>query len=165
MLRPGGLLISCEWGQDVTFHPDWANNGDPALHVPNAQVFFNAVAQAFQSVRNIPPIASRIPSLLESSPLFENVTPRVFYMPIGPWPDGMQDMNGQEMGRAYRASLRRYADSVKHLLYEAGWSRNNVEVLVQAFKEELTRVGGHVGGLVSSVYTVHARRVQGVDVV
>lgn len=58
------------------------------------------------------------------------------------------------LGRAFRASMLRYADSVKPLLREAGWTEEEVTELVEGYVHEIKTVRG----MVCVLHTVHARK-------
>ncbi|GLB44451.1 putative methyltransferase domain containing protein [Lyophyllum shimeji] len=150
ILRPDGLFLSCEWGRHSAFHP--AFNLDPEVHAPAACHFFEVLGKALDTCRGIQPIASRVPSFLRNSGCFKNIESRCFYMPIGPW---HAEPEMKLLGRAFRASLLRYADSVKPLLLEAGWSEEEVLQIIGAYIHELKTVHGMVGVM----HTVHARRL------
>jgi len=150
LLRPGGLFISCEWGRYPSFHPSFVAN--PEMHTPGVHRFFRVLNGALDSL-GIRPLASRIPALLEDSGFFTDITPQRFYMPIGPLRS--DPVWKQEMGKAFRAALRRYAESVKPLLLESGLSSEEVEDIVQDYKHELKTIRG----MVSELHTVWAHRI------
>ncbi|KAG6908717.1 hypothetical protein DXG01_003562 [Tephrocybe rancida] len=150
ILRPGGLFISCEWGRYPAFHPSLAL--EPTEHTPGACQFFDTLTRALDVCRGIQPIAGSIPGVISGEGNFRDVTQRCYYMPIGPW---HADPEMKELGRAYRAALIRYVDSVKPLLAEAGLTHEQVGTLVHGYLHELRTVRG----MVSVLHTVHARRV------
>ena len=149
ILRPGGLFTSCEWGRYPAFHPSF--NLHPAYHVPGICRFFEILHKALDMCRGIQQLAPSIPSLLVASGLFTEITPQIYYMPIGPW---HTDFNMQRLGRAYRATLLRYADSMRPLLMEAGWTDGELDDIIGGYVHDLKTVRG----LVSVYHTVHARK-------
>jgi SAM-dependent methyltransferase len=150
VLRPGGLFLSCEWVRSPNFHPTFSIN--LPSHVPGACQFYDALARALDICRGIQPIASRIPLFLNSSELFANITTSCYHMPIGPWHD---NPSMKMLGRAFRASLLRYTDSVRPLFQEAGYSEAEIDDITGAYIHELKTVRGMVG----TFHTVHARRL------
>lgn len=151
VLRPGGLFLSCEWEQSQpVFHPTF--QVDLPSSVPGACHFYDTLTRALDICRSIQPIASHVPMFIDSSDLFTDITASCYYMPIGPWHD---DPSMKMLGRAYRASLLRYIDSVKPLLREAGYSEAEIDEITGAYIHELKTVRG----MVSSFHTVHARRL------
>ncbi|KAG6852854.1 hypothetical protein C0991_008575, partial [Blastosporella zonata] len=132
ILHPGGLFISCEWGRYPSFHP--ALGLDPVEHAPGACHFFDTLTRALDVCRGIQPIAGTIPALLEGSGIFRDINQLCYYMPIGPW---HADPQMKVLGRAFRASLVRYADSVKPLLAEAGLSGEQVSAIVGDYVHDL----------------------------
>ncbi|KAG6844102.1 hypothetical protein H0H87_009777 [Tephrocybe sp. NHM501043] len=154
ILRPGGLFISYEWGRYPAFHPDFhpSLHLNPAEHTPGVCHFFDTLIRALDECRGIRPIAGTIPALLGESGAFRDVTQRCYYMPIGPW---HPDPQMKHLGRAFRAALVRYADSVKPLLVENGLTEEQVGAIVHEYVHELKTVRG----MVSVLYTVHAHRI------
>lgn len=150
VLRPGGLFLSCEWERWPTFYPSLVVH--PPSRVPGACHFYDTLIKALDICRGIQSIASRIPSLVNDSNLFSDITASCHYMPIGPWQDGP---SRKMLGRAYRASVLRYIDSVKPVLREAGYSEAEIDEIAGAYIHELKTVRGMVGTL----RVVHARRL------
>lgn len=150
VLRPGGLFLSCEWERWPTFHPTFA--GYRPSHVPGACQFYDMLTRALDICKGIQPIASRVPSFVDSTNLFTDITSSCYYMPIGPWHD---DPSMKMLGRAFRASLLRYIDSVRPLLLEAGYSEADIDRITGAYIHELKTVRGMVGAF----HTVHAQRL------
>jgi SAM-dependent methyltransferase len=150
VLRPGGLFLSYEWERSPTFHPTLEVH--LPSHVPGACQFYDTLTRALDTCRGIQPIASRVPLFVNNSGLFADITISCYYMPIGPWHD---DPSMKMLGRAFRASLLRYIDSVKPLLREAGYSEAEIDDITGAYIHELKTVRG----MVSTLHTVHARRL------
>ncbi|KAG6849012.1 hypothetical protein H0H93_011995 [Arthromyces matolae] len=150
VLRPGGLFLSCEWGWYPSFHP--ALGLDPSEHAPGISGFFDALNQALDTFCGLQPIAGTVPQLLTESGYFMNITPSLHYVPVGAW---HTDLEMQSLGRAFRATLVRYADSVKPLLRDAGWTEVQIGGVMEAFLHDLRTVRG----LVAVFHTVHARRL------
>lgn len=61
----------------------------------------------------------------------------------------------RSIGRACHAAQEQYASSVRQLLVDAGWTEDEVNELVMDYFLEMNSTRG----LVSTLYTVHARRV------
>ncbi|KAF8056042.1 S-adenosyl-L-methionine-dependent methyltransferase [Lyophyllum atratum] len=150
VLRPDGLFLSCEWGRYPAFHPRFRLI--PEVHAPSACHFFDVLGKALDGCRGIQPIATDISAFLRDSGRFKNIESRRFYMPVGPW---HVEPEMKLLGRAFRASLLRYADSVKPLLLEAGLSEEEVRHIIDAYVHELKTVSG----MVSVLHTVHAQRL------
>lgn len=146
VLRPGGLFLSCEWGRGPAFDPSY-----PSSPIPGLCHFFEVLTKALDVCRGIQPIASVVPSFINHSGLFTEITTYRYYVPIGPW---HWDERMRRLGRAFRAAHLRYADSVKPLLTEAGWTEGEITDIVDEFIHELKTVRG----LVSVYHVAHARR-------
>ncbi|KAF5376694.1 hypothetical protein D9615_007865 [Tricholomella constricta] len=150
ILRPGGLFLSCEWGRYPAFHP--ALDLDPEVHAPGVCHFFEVLGKALEARCGIQPLASRIPAFLGNSGYFTNITPQCFYMPVGPW---HAEPQMKLLGRAFRATLLRYADSVKPLLLEAGCTEEEMLHIIGGYVHELKTVRG----MVCVLHTVYAHRL------
>lgn len=148
VLRPGGLFISYEWGRYPAFHPSVTDRPP----IPGVDRFFEVLTKALEICGDIHPIASHIPSYLINSGHFEDISPDFFYMPVGPWQDNDEL---KMLGRAFRASLLRYANSVRPLIHEAGWTEEEVAEITGDYIHEMKTVRG----MVCRLHTVHARRV------
>ncbi|KAI0744450.1 S-adenosyl-L-methionine-dependent methyltransferase [Earliella scabrosa] len=146
VLRRGGLFVSCEWGR----FPALADGGDVAARAPHACAFFTAVRETLRDRRGIQPIAPHIPRLLEDSGYFTQVVPRRYLMPIGDW---HTDPDLQEIGREYRDLMEVYARSMRAVLSEGPWAAH-ADALIHNYIDEIWSVNG----LVSTCFTVHARR-------
>lgn len=150
VLRPGGLFLSCEWDRSVAFHPSL--NISAPVRVPRTCKFFDVLTHALYAA-GIQPVASSIPFILEGSGHFTDVIPRCFYMPIGPW---HSDPRMRRLGRAFRAALVRYADSVRPMLLDdTRWTKEELDEIIGGYIHELKTVRG----MVSIYRTVHARKV------
>ncbi|KAG6901202.1 hypothetical protein C0995_015449 [Termitomyces sp. Mi166 len=150
VLRPNGLFISYEWGRYPACHPSLRLR--PSERAPGLCAFFDVLTQALDMCRGIKPIAGTVPDLLSAAGCFRDIAVRVYYMPIGPW---HSDPRMKDLGKAFRAVLVRYADSVKPLLREAGLTEEQVEAIVAAYLHDLRTVSG----LVADLHTVHARKI------
>lgn len=150
VLRPGGLFLSYEWGRYPAFLPELSLN--PLEHVPGVCHFFDVLTRALDDCRGIRLQAIDVPIFIRSSGRFTDISIRQFYMPVGPWQEGSEM---KALGRAFRASLSRYADSVKPLLQEAGFTEREVTEIVHGYIHELKTVRG----MVCILHTVHARKL------
>ncbi|KAG6879313.1 hypothetical protein C0992_003640 [Termitomyces sp. T32_za158] len=150
VLRPNGLFVSYEWGRYPAFHPAMGLN--PSEHAPGVCQFFAALTQALAVCRGIQHVAGTLPALLTAAGCFRDVTARQYFVPIGPW---HEDPRMKEIGRGFRATLSRYADSVKPLLMDAGWTEEEVAAIAQAYLHDLRTVPG----LVAVLHTVHAQKI------
>lgn len=124
----------------------------PLERAPGVCQFFDALNRALDVCRGIQPVAGTVPALLADAGCFRDVTALLYYMPIGPWHG---DPWMKELGKGFRATLVRYADSVKPLLLEAGWTEVQVAEIVAAYLHDLRTVPG----LVAVLHTVHAQRI------
>lgn len=127
-----------------------ADGSDVAARAPHACAFFNAVQETLCDRRGIQPVAPLIPHLLQASGYFTHVVPRRFHMPIGDW---HTDPQMREMGREYRELVEMYARSMRAVLLEGMWAPQ-ADTLIHNFIDEIRLVRG----MVSTVFTVHARR-------
>ncbi|KAK0467097.1 S-adenosyl-L-methionine-dependent methyltransferase [Desarmillaria tabescens] len=150
ILRPGGIFVSGEWGQHPTIHPSY--NLDPASQTPSFCHFFQLLRDALAR-RGIPQnVPGTVHSLLQSSGGFFEVTPQTHYFPVGPW---SSDHAIQRIGRAFRAVLSRYMDSVRPVILELGVNASDLDDLYAGARAEI----GRAQGLVAVYYSVHARRI------
>ncbi|KAJ7457052.1 S-adenosyl-L-methionine-dependent methyltransferase, partial [Mycena latifolia] len=151
LLRPGGLFLSGEWGRYAAFHPAFAPR-TPATHAPALSTFY-AHLYAALSARRIPPISPPIAPLLAQTHAFDEIVPREYYMPLGPWhPDPAM----KQLGRAFRVVFLRYTASVRPMLAESGVA--SPEELADVY-ERVEREVRTVAGLVAVFHTVHARKI------
>ncbi|KAG5730856.1 hypothetical protein E4T56_gene16177 [Termitomyces sp. T112] len=150
VLRPNGLFISCELDGYPTFQS--ALRVNPRELAPGAYTFFDVLTHALNVCRGIQPIAGTLPALLEAAGCFRDITADLYYLPIGLW---HHDQRMKDIGRAFGATLVRYADSVKPLLLEAGLTEEQVATITAAYVHDLSTVPG----LVVVLHTVHARRI------
>jgi len=148
ILRPGGLFVSYEMGSYPVLHPYY--NLDARTLLPAATRFFGVVNEALQR-RGIGCIAPTVPDLLSSSGSFTDITPQQFYMPIGPWP---ADPRMKSIGRAFRATLRKYTEAVRPMLIREGWADGELNQIIDDYLHETMVMRGMVG----VCYTVHARK-------
>ncbi|KAF9472630.1 S-adenosyl-L-methionine-dependent methyltransferase [Pholiota conissans] len=150
VMRPGGLFVSYEWSPYPAFDPSMPRN--PAEHAPASTRFHEAINTAL-AMRGLSLLGSRVPTVLANLPSsFTDITPRVYCVPIGTWP---ANPPMRSAGRTCRTALERYTSSIRPLLVEGGWSDEDVDDLVADYLSEIN----NVRGLVSVLYTVHARRV------
>lgn len=149
VLRPGGLFLSCEWNRHMAFHPELQQV--PSVDAPAAVRFMDAITDALAS-RGIQPIADQIPTFLEDSGYFTQITVGKKYIPLGDWPS---DLAFKSIGADCLKMHERYADSCKPLLLEVGWGEVASERLITDYIEEICSVSG----LVDIIFTVHARRI------
>ncbi|KAG6826942.1 hypothetical protein H0H92_013819 [Tricholoma furcatifolium] len=155
VLKPGGLLTWCEWARSPTFHPHFYPSLGPDLqvHAPGLCHFFDVLARALDTCRGIQPVTAALPGLIAEAGCFVDITPMVYYVPIGPW---HSEPVMKALGRAFRAIMVRYADSTKPLLTEAGCTPQQIDAIVEGYMDDLMTIRG-----LSAVYhTVHARRAE-----
>lgn len=96
-------------------------------------------------------LASRVPGFLRDVGEFTDITDRAYHVPIGPWP---ADPALRELGILCLQAQEQYARSIRPLLTESGWAEE-FDNLVADYIQEIN----NVPGLVSILYTVHARRL------
>ncbi|CDO76333.1 hypothetical protein BN946_scf184795.g4 [Trametes cinnabarina] len=147
ILRRGGLFVSIEWGR----FPAMEDGSDVAIRAPRAYAFFSAIRETLRVRRGIEPIASSIPRFLEETRQFTDIQTQRFQAPIGEWPT---DPARKEMGREFREMMILYANSMKAVLQEGPFT-----LLADALVEGYIRDISSVPGIVSTCFTVHARRV------
>lgn len=146
VLRPGGLFVSYEWSPYPAFDSSY-----PKVDAP-ASARLHAAVNAALAGRGLHPLASSIPNILAGVDAFTDISPKVYYVPIGAWPanDTMR-----HIGKECRMAQEKYASSVTPLLIEAGLKEDEVGKLVADYISEINSVRG----LVRVLHTVHARRV------
>ncbi|KDR78240.1 hypothetical protein GALMADRAFT_138359 [Galerina marginata CBS 339.88] len=150
VLRPGGLFVSYEWAPYPAFDPSLQR--DLAIYAPASFRFHDAINTALLQRRGLHPIAAQIPSFLASAGVFAEISAGQHYIPIGAW---SADPSLQSIGTACLEANERYASSVKPLLCDSGWTDAEAESMLTDFIREIRTMNG----LVSVLYTVHARRV------
>lgn len=148
ILRPGGLFLSAEWGRYPAFHPSF--DLDPAEHAPALCRFFGAMNSALAH-RGIFPVASMVPSWLNSTGRFIDITPRVYYFPIGSW---HIDPLLKRVGNVLQSILLRFSESARVFLLDSGL----VEAQVDAMHSDLEHELHSIEGLVAVFHTVHATK-------
>ncbi|KAI9058673.1 S-adenosyl-L-methionine-dependent methyltransferase [Trametes sanguinea] len=147
ILRRGGLFVSCEWGR----FPAMEDGSDVAIRAPRAYAFFSAIRETLRVRRGIEPVASRIPHFLEETGQFTDIETQRFQAPVGEWPT---DPARREMGREFREMMILYARSMRAVLREGPFA-DHADALVQGYIRDISTVSG----IVSTCFTVHARRI------
>jgi len=141
VLRPGGLFLSCEWEREIIFHPDRPEASGTTLH-PTASAYFYHVLNTALANQGIQTVINQIPSYIRDTGAFHGITPSLFYVPVGTWPE---DAAMRDLGRRFLASQSRYAENMKPFLLQMGYAQEFVEGLVQNFISELETKEGLVG--------------------
>ncbi|KAF7369788.1 Secondary metabolism regulator laeA [Mycena venus] len=150
-LRPRGLFLSGEWVRYPSVHSAYAPR-TPATHTPAFTAFFGHLHAALVT-RGLHPVAPPIASLLAHTGAFDEITPREYYMPLGPWhPDPVM----KSLGRAFRAAFLRYMESVRPMITDSGVVP--VEELDDVYADVKQEVR-HVEGLLCVFHSVHARKI------
>lgn len=148
VLRPGGLFLSGEWDPLPAFNTIIQR---PNEVLPATYNFNHMVKQTMHQRFGMVPVGLLIPSWLEQSGQFENITPEVHFVPIGDWPQNPMD---QTLGIDMRIILVRYGDNMVPMLKEAGYKDEYLENMLRAYVHELHTVPG----LMAVYRTVHATR-------
>jgi hypothetical protein len=133
ILQPGGLFISNELGSYPMFHPFF--NLTTRTHLPGATRFFNVVNVALRT-RGIQCIVPAVSDLLAGCGSFTDITPQHFHMPVVPW---HPNPHMQSLGMAFRAALRKYTESVRPMLSQAGWADWAMDQIINDFLHETMR--------------------------
>ncbi|KAH9886678.1 S-adenosyl-L-methionine-dependent methyltransferase [Cubamyces lactineus] len=147
ILRRGGLFVSCEWSRV----PAMADGSDITLRAPRTHDFFAAVRDTLQMSRGITSVARHIPHFLEETRQFTNIEAKRFHAPIGDWPS---DPEMKAMGREFREMMIVYARSMKEVLLGGPYAAD-AEELTQGYLHDIHTIPG----IVSTCFTVHARRI------
>ncbi|KAJ6578742.1 S-adenosyl-L-methionine-dependent methyltransferase [Mycena vulgaris] len=151
LLRPRGLFLSGEWGRYPAFHPSFAPR-TPTTHAPALTAFFGHLHAAL-AARGLHPVFPPVAPLLAQTGAFDEIVPREYCMPLGPW---HPDPAIKALGRAFRGVFLRYAASVRPMLVESGVaSAEDLENVYERVEREVRTVAG----LVSIFHTVHARKI------
>ncbi|KAF8124846.1 S-adenosyl-L-methionine-dependent methyltransferase [Mycena galopus ATCC 62051] len=152
LLRPRGLFLSGEWGRYAGFDPAHSPDSNPETDAPAHTAFFEYLHAAL-ALRGLHPVAPPVAPLLAHTGAFDEITPREYHMPLGPWhPDPAM----KRLGRAFRAAFLRYMDSVRPMLTDAGIvPADELDAVYQDVRQELR----NVEGLHCIFYTVHARKI------
>jgi hypothetical protein len=151
ILKPGGIFVSGEWGRRAVLDPSCSS--DIAINTPGIDRFGDAITAAL-AAKGIGQVVQSIPSWLSraTSAEFTEIIPNVFYVPIGSW---HADPRLQTIGRAYRSSLKKFAQAMEPMLREAGWSDDELDELIRGMVHDTKNVAG-----ISGVYhTVYARKI------
>ena len=141
--------MSYEWSRLPAFEPTMGL--DPDMDAPASTRFFTAINAAL-AARNVYHLAGHVPAILAGSGLFADISVREYPVPIGNWPN---DPVMKDMGVACLSAQQEYARSIRQLLHESGWADGDITNLVADYLQEIN----DVRGLVSVLYTVHARRL------
>ncbi|KAI0323500.1 hypothetical protein GY45DRAFT_1264461, partial [Cubamyces sp. BRFM 1775] len=147
ILRHGGLFVSCEWSRV----PAMADGSDIALRAPRTDAFFAAVRETLRMSLGITSVAQQIPRLLEDSRQFTNIEAKRFHAPIGDW---QSHPEMKAMGHEFREMMIVYARSMKEVLLGGPYAAH-AEALVQGYLHDIHTIPG----IVSTCFTVHARRI------
>jgi hypothetical protein len=151
ILKPGGIIVSCEWGRRAVLDPSCGS--DIAINTPGIDRFGDAITAAL-AAKGIGQVVQSIPSWLSraTSAQFTEITPGLVYVPIGSW---HANPRLHTIGKAYRSSLKKYAQAMKPMLREAGWPDGELDELMRDMVHDTQNVAG-----ISGVYhTVHARKI------
>ncbi len=141
--------MSYEWSRLPAFQR--TRGLDPNVSAPASTQFFNAINAAL-AARGVHHLAGYVPAILAGSGLFAEITMGEHVVPIGSWPDDPAD---RDIGVASLSAQQEYARSIRQLLLESGYTDAGITNLVADYLQEIN----DVRGLVSVLYTVHARRL------
>ncbi|KAL0573166.1 hypothetical protein V5O48_008800 [Marasmius crinis-equi] len=151
ILVRGGMFYSGEWGRFPAFHPDIVD-ASPPVNVPNFTRFYDILNEALIARRGIHPIARLIPQMIHQSGHFGDITTRPFYVPIGGW---QGDEALKQIGRDFRKCVRRYMESCRSVLLEAGYQNPAINDLFNHAWDDVR----NTPGLVSVYHTVYSPRL------
>jgi hypothetical protein len=145
VLRPGGLFLSGEWERWPSFNNN-PNIGDRILGIDR---LVNVVDSLL--IQNY---ALYIPTWLDESAQFQDITVQSFSVPIGDWPS---DPDQRALGKYFRSVCVQYVDSLKPLLGEPRSGLNVVQIndLILGYLDNIYNVPGIVG----KYHTVHAKKI------
>ncbi|KAI0352068.1 S-adenosyl-L-methionine-dependent methyltransferase [Trametes cingulata] len=142
ILRPGGLLLTCEWSRTIS-----TNDGsEVSMRAPRACAFLNCLRDLLQARGVVHPsdamILDRRLTAVESA---------VFQFPIGGWPE---DPEWKAIGLRYLYTLTEYARSLVSFLEEE-LPVDAVQGLIEGFLQDIHGKDS----LVSTYISVHAVRL------
>ncbi|KAH9476830.1 Methyltransferase pytC [Psilocybe cubensis] len=150
VLRPGGVFVSVEWSPYPAV--DLTVREDSASYAPASARFHEAINQALLNHCGLRPIAGQIHTLLANTGSFRDIVSSPRSVPVGTW----SNSRVRAIGEYCLEMNTRYADSVKTLLIDSGWTEGDVDRLCDEYIREI-RSGDKK--LVNILYIVHARKV------
>ncbi|KAJ2980216.1 hypothetical protein NUW54_g11035 [Trametes sanguinea] len=109
--------------------PAMEDGSDVAIRAPRAYAFFSAIRNG----------------------QFTDIETQRFQAPVGEWPT---DPARREMGREFREMMVLYARSMRAVLREGPFA-DHADALVEGYIRDISTVSG----IVSTCFTVHARRI------
>ncbi len=129
ILRPGGYFYFAEWMRNVFM----ADGSLVEQHAPQAALFFSIINTIMQS-RLVPlnPDAG-LAAILYQSQHFEVVQTRRYSIVLG---------NAGAAGLHFRDAFKEYADALKYLLMDSGYTEGNAEQFITGFKHDIDFVPG-----------------------
>ncbi|KAF9562857.1 S-adenosyl-L-methionine-dependent methyltransferase [Agrocybe pediades] len=148
LLRPGGLFISYEW---APHSPINLNVPPSPNYIPAIRHLHSSVNAAFHLTRNMQILSDQVRRYIVDVGAFTDITATEHLIPIGDW---HTDAMLKEVGLLTLEANKRYGDSVKPLLMEAGWTGTQVDGLLEDYKQELD----NTIGLNSVLVTVYATK-------
>ncbi|KAG7100148.1 hypothetical protein E1B28_001927 [Marasmius oreades] len=151
ILVQGGMFLSGEWGRFPAFHPD-IYDAVPTQNAPNLTRFYDVLNESLQNQRGLGIVARLVPQMIHASNSFGDVTTRPFYVPIGRW---QGDEALSEIGRRFRRCVRKYMESCRGILLEAGYSSEDINALCAHAWDDVR----NLRGLISIYYTAYAPRL------
>lgn len=146
ILRPGGLILLCEWGQQPLLLPS------AIRQIPFVTRFHQAYTDSLHRVKGINELVTQIPNLLHQTNTFHEIHVQEHVMPIGDWSD---DGWMKSLGERFRECIKIFLDSARPLLRQGGYSDDVVDSLVRGYHDEMT----HAEGVVAIYYTIWATRL------
>jgi hypothetical protein len=147
VLRPGGLFVSGEWERGPSF--DNPTIGD-TNRIPGIDRLVNVVDSLLS--HNALPLVPHIPTWLDASGQFEDITAQCYSVPIGDW-----DPTKKALGENFRDVWVRYVDSLKPMLGQPGSELDEAQIddLIAGYLDNLYNVPGMVG----KYHMVHAKKI------
>jgi len=149
ILRPGGLLLLCEWDNYPTL---LLSTSDPSTRIPAAYRFHYALSDSLARVNGITALLAHIPHLLQRTGAFGSIYVCKHIMPIGDW---FPDRRLRNLGFQFRESVKVWLDSSRPILREGGYSDWEIDALIGGYRNEMETVSG----MVSIYYTIWASRL------
>jgi hypothetical protein len=146
VLRPGGLFLSGEWERCPSFD-------NPTIGDTSRILGIDRLVDVVDSLL-IRSHVLDIPTWLDASGQFQDITVQSYSVPIGDWPS---DPEQRALGENFRGVWVRYVDSLKPMLGEprSGLSEVQINDLIAGYLDNIYNVPGMVG----KYHTVHATKI------
>jgi hypothetical protein len=134
VLRPGGLLLLCEWAHSVFFQPL------SMATFPAISRYYATIDQRMRSEGIAELVPDLIPNLLQQTNAFEAcIRVQRHVMPIGSW---HSDPHLRHLGERFREPFMTWMESMRPFLRQGGYSNDQINSLIHDCEDEMQGAEG-----------------------